>query len=283
MSLTYFRYPIADDIPEKYMRQLFEKEVEVWGVEPFWEYKLCDNLECRRVFSIEDVHGEISKMHEKIYSWDDFCCRECSSETSYMYKSEEFYDIMKQYVKWNVSAVLLIWDEDTLQGFWVLSQGTIESVAHWEFQTRWWSYNPNDVIQKLSENIFSCNDAKDEDIVCFHQIHVSGRVRDAAISYKLMQELFFLTGEIYNNLPVVWETRYDSRFYPVSRSMWFDDIFDDPHGYVIQSIWKYAEVLQFLSHNTWFSDFNKEMLGFKRNAKKILEKHPDYSGIKYYK
>lgn len=283
MNLRYLPYPKAEEIPEKYMRQLFEKEIEVWGVEPFWEYKICDNSLCRRVFSIEDIHWEISKIHETKNMWDDFYCLDCSNKTSYMYKSEEFYELMKEYVKWNVSVILLIWDKDTLQGFWVLSQGTIGSVAHWEFQTRWWSYNPKDVIDTLSEKIFSCSDAWDEDIICFHQIHVSDQVRNAAISYKLMQELFFLTGEIYNNLPVVWETRYDSRFYPVSRSIGFEDILDDPHGYVIQSISKYTQVLQFLSDNRWFSDFNKEMLGFKRDAKKVLMEHQNYSGIKYYR
>jgi len=261
------------------MRQIFDLEVQVWWEKPFWEYKICDSTSCRRVFSIEDVHGAVDAMNSA--SWEDFCCTDCLSETSYMYASEDFYEVMKEYVQWNVSMILLIWDEDTVEWFWILSQWTIESISNYEFQTRPWGLSPENLVSSLSQAIFWVEDASEEDVVCFHQIFVSKQVRDAAISYKLMQELFFLTAEVYSDLPVVWETLLDWRFYPVSRSMWFDDAGVDKYWYVIQYIHKYSSILKFLWENDWFKSFQSRLLHFRKYGRSRVDSSA-HKWEKYY-
>ncbi len=280
MQIKYQNYEDAENIPEKYLRQLFDLQSVVWWEKPYWEYKICDNTGCRRVYSIEDIHPK--KTNNELRSWDDFCCIECESSTSFMYKSEEFYQLVKDYIKWNVSMVLMLWSWDTVEWFGVMSQWTVESISNFEFQTRPWGLSPNDIVSELSQKIFWVEDASENELVCFHQIYVSREVRDAAISYKLMQELFFQMWDVYSDLPVVWETRYDWKFYPVSRSMWFEDVVSDKYWYVIQSIDKYSDVLRFLWENDWFSAFQWPLLHFKKLARKIMQQS-DVSQIAYYK
>ncbi len=267
MWLEYKRFIDAAQIPESYMQQLFNLEVQVWWQEPFWEYKICDNEECRRIFSIKQVHW-LSHEHD-ISRWDTFCCSECSSSTSYLYKSEEFYALMHEYVKNNVSMILLVWEGDVVEWFWILSQWTIGSVANFEFQTRPWWLLWEEIVENLSQRLFEKPDAGDEPIVCFHQIYLSEHVRDAAMSYKLLQELFFLVADVYQDLPVVWETLYNGRFYPVSRSLWFQDSVHDKYWYVIQYIEKYSDILRFLWENDGFQDFQKDLVRYRRHWKAI--------------
>lgn len=281
--MKYKYYPDASEIPDNLLRQIFDRQTIAWWEEPFSEYKICTSASCGRIYSIEEVHGSVSNMEQW---WDDFCCTEenCWSPTSYMYKTEEFYDVVREYVQSNVSMVLLMNGDDELKGFWVLSQWTIESVTKMEFATRE-SYDTDEVIKELSLKLFWTSDASDERVICFHQIFIDADTRkdEPNAALNLLRELFFVFSEDFHELPVVWETRFDINFYPISRTLGFSDVMHDEHGYVIQAIQAYSQILEYLRTHPNMRKMVSSMVRYKREARKVLEQQPWLSWKKYYK
>jgi hypothetical protein len=80
------------------------------------------------------------------------------------------------------------------------------------------------------------------------------------------------------------ETRYDSRLYPISRLLWFEDISTDKYWYVIQYLPKFSKILDFFSKNNTF--FNPDLLSkkqyFKWYAMSILCENPKFLDRKFY-
>lgn len=283
MALKYQHYPDASEIPNHLLREIFERQIIAWWEKPFSEYKICTNTSCGRIYSIEDVHGSVSNMAQ---SGDDFCCIEdgCWSSTDYVYKSEEFFQAVQEYVQHNVSMVLLTTQQDELKGFWVLSQWTIDSVVKGEFATRE-SYDVDLLIKKLSTKLFWRYDAADERVICFHQIFIDADTRkeepDAA--FNLLRELFFVFSEDFYDIPVVGETRFDIKFYAISRALWFENIMPDEHGYTVQGIQRYAEILEYLRTHPSITQMFPAMFKYMKEAKRILKENPWLSWKKHYK
>jgi hypothetical protein len=57
-------YKNTSTILEKLLPSLIDAQIECWGSKPFDEYKICENEECRALFSIEDIHGSIKKFNK---------------------------------------------------------------------------------------------------------------------------------------------------------------------------------------------------------------------------
>jgi len=276
------KYKDASKIPEKYLKSLISSEIECWGAEPFDEYKICVSESCKRIHSIEEVHGDIENFRKNKESWDDFLCRECNSKTENIYDKNNFWEVIKEYIKWQVSAVLLLSEEDRVEWFWIISKTNLESLMDNEFNTRPNSYPKEETIKKLSKTIFWREDATLEDVICFHQIYVSPEFRDANISLKLLRELFFINPE-YKKIPVVGETRYDINFYTILRVMWSENICNDKYWYVLQYISRYKKMYEFLSENIWFKKVISIMKKFRIDSKNILKENPSFLDAKFYK
>jgi len=190
---------------------------------------------------------------------------------------------MKEYFLWEVSAILITDDQDSVEWFWVISKTTIRWVMELEFNTRPESYETDKTIKKLWKILYEDDNAEDKDVICFHQIYLSPLIRNSELSYTALKELFEINKEDYKDIPLVWETRYDNKFYSILRSMGVENLTDDRYWYVIQTLSKYSKILQFLDTYSWYQDFIWEMIKFKRESRSILTRNPELSGRKFYK
>ena len=275
-------FPDARKMPKKYINSLVLPQIKCWWSEPHSEYKICNWKGCWKIFSIEKIHGknEVSDIHDS--QADNYCCNECGNNTSFIYEPEEFSKLICDYISSKVSIVLLTSEEDDIVWFWVKTKTTVTNVCEHEFATRPWSYDNEKLAYTLSSNIFDDPNATDEELVLFHHIYVAPEVRNVRNSFKLLSDLFKQNPE-YSNLPVIWETRYDGNFYPISRSIWFQNIIDDKYWYVVQSIDSHNKVSSFLErHEEGYRGFLKQMRKYKDEALKTIEKYPHFSGAKYY-
>ena len=275
--MEIIEYSEAKDIPERFIPSLVRSEIECWWSEPFSEYKMCE--QCHAIFSIEEIHGSLKNFREWNNSWDSFSCLECSWETKYIYKTDAFLDLVKNYIKWDVSAILLMTPEQNVEWFGILSKTTVEGIVNNEFATRPWSYDKEELSMILLKELRKF----DKELICLHQIYISPDFREGDLSFNLLRDLFFLKKE-YMNIPVIWEARYDNRFYPISRALWFRNVMDDDHWYVIQLINKYWSILELLEWISWFWDKNiaSNLFKFKRESVRILKQKTHLFKRKFY-
>ena len=280
MQIKAFKY--AQDIPESYLPSLIDAQIECWGAAPFDEYKICTNPDCWAIYSIQDVHESIDKY--KKADWDVFCCTECEQHapTQLMYTKEQFLETVREYISQEVSAVLLLNNEKQVEWFWVTTRTTVGDLVEQEFSTRPMSYAKDELIKNISWKLFASRDASKEEIILFHQVYVSELIRKWNISMEILRKLFSLNKE-HAHIPVIWETRYDSRFYPISRSIWFKDIQSDAHGYVVQWIWTYQQILDYFFHER---NNNKESVAtlrkYRKHALWVLNEQSKLTSRKFY-
>lgn len=244
--MEIFSYKEAKNIPDVFLPSLVKSEIECWWSEPFSEYKICN--ECSAIFSLEEVHGSLNNFRNNITSGDDFNCLECSWKTRYIYKTDEFFDLVKNYIKWDVSAILLVTPEQNVEWFGVLSKTTLRGVIENEFATRPWSYDKERLFVILSKELFGEESFSDEELICLHQIYISPDFRWIYKPFDVLKNMFLLREDDWS-LPVVMETRYDSRFFPITKKMWFRDLVDDKYWYVVQYISNYLKLLNFLMNS----------------------------------
>ena len=246
--MKIFSYKEAKNIPENLLPSLVKSEIECWWSEPFSEYKICGSLSCKAIFSIEEVHWSLSNFKKWINNWDDFSCLECSWETEYIYKTDAFFNLIKDYIKWDVSAILLVTPEQNVEWFWVLSKTTLKDVVENEFATRPWSYDKKELSNILSKELFGIKTLSNKELICLHQIYISPDFRWIYKPFDVLKNMFLLREDDWS-LPVVMETRYDSRFFPITKKMWFRDLVDDKYWYVVQYISNYLKLLNFLMNS----------------------------------
>lgn len=275
-------YKDAWVIPEKYLTSLVDAQIECWWSKPFDEYLICKHSKCRALFSIEDVHLDINKFRENRWKNMDFKCGECWWDTELVYEKETFLEAIKDYVKWEVSVILLI-DEWNIEWFWVITKTTISSLINNDFATRNWSYDKKELLMQMSKQIFWVDDASEENIILWNQLYVSPDIRKWNISFELSSELFSLN-EDYNWIPLVLETRYNSNFYPLWRNIWFKDIINDKYWYVVQFLEDYKKITDFFNSNNSYSwsDSFLNVLGFRREALSIIRSNPYFWMRKFY-
>jgi hypothetical protein len=190
---------------------------------------------------------------------------------------------VKEYVKWEVSRVLLIDDNEKVEGFGVLSKDTLENIIYKIFDSRPWSWDREKAILEISKKIFWNTDSRNKEFICSHQIYISPFAREWNIAVDLLRELFSLN-ESFRWLPIIWETRYDSKFYPVTKLMWYQDILDDKYWTVIQASNSYNFVLDLFNSINSFSDKKvfKQILNFKKESVNILKAKSSFLFQKFY-
>ena len=275
-------YKNSSDIDEKYIPSLLARQVECWWSEPFWEYKVCKSEDCNAIFSLEKVCWNISNLRAWII-WNDFCCTECGSQTEFIYANPEFLLLIREYIKWKVSSVLLIDEAENVEGFWVVKKTNLWWLLDLEFATRPDSYDKEQVLEQISHSLFGKKNASDEDVICLHQLFVSELFRWWNTSFDILKKLISLNEE-YRKVPFLLETRFDSKFYPISRTMWVNDISSDKYWYVIQWCFNYWRMIDFfVSNQSFYSEINlPQILKFKEEAKAILSKNSSFSWQKFY-
>lgn len=279
-------YKEAKNVPEKYLSSLVDAEIECWWSKPFSEYRICQNDKCWATYSIEDVYWSVEEYQDKFRKSnliDKFDCLECKTETWYVYEKEKFLELMKEYIKMQVSAVLALSEKHEIKWFWVLSKTNIESLLNIEINTRPWSYNMNEILDFFSKKFFSENNISDKELLCLLHIYISPSNRGKNICFELLKKLFLLKKD-NKDIPIVMETRYDSKLYPISRLMWFEDMLNDKYWYVLQYLSKFSLLIDFFNNNNnFFTDELKIKKNFfKKYANDILLNNPTFWIRKFY-
>jgi len=262
---------------------LADRQAECWWAKPFNEYRICTNTDCKAVFPIEEVLWDILNIRDSGLRKTSFNCTECSSETEEIYEKEYIIQAIKEYFLWEVNLLLIKDKQSSIEWFWVTSKTTIRSLMEVEFNTRIGSYETEEIIKKLGHILYGDENAEDKDVICFHQIYLSPLIRSSELSYTALKTLFEMNRNEYKDIPTVWETRYDCKFYPISRSIWFENLEHDKHWYVIQHIPAYSDVLDFLDSHSGYQSFLWDMIKYKKESKKILKENPELVGRRFYK
>ncbi len=276
-------YKDASKIEERYLPQLATRQAECWWAKPFDEYRICQNTSCKAIFSTQEVLWDVLKIRAPESSCIDFRCTECWDETKEVYQQEEFIELMKEYFLWEVSWLLVLDESDQVEGFWVISKTNISSLMRLELNTRPGSYEINETIKKISQTLYEDENCEDEEIICFHQIYISPIVRNSDLSYQAFKNLFEINKDEYKDIPLIWESKYDNKFYPILRSMGVENITHDKYGYILQTLSKYSHILDFLETHNGYQDFLSGMIKYKKEARDILKKHPEFKKRKFYK
>jgi len=269
-------FPNASDIPEKYLPSLVKSEIECWGSRPFDEFMKCTDKSCWKMYAIEDVYWSVENYRNRKED-KEFNC-DCWCQAELYYKPEEFIEVVREYIKWEVSAVLLLVNEE-VEGFWVISKTTLLEAINIEFATRPLSYDKQEILKELSEKIFWIENASEKEIIILHQIFVSEFIRWWWIGKKLLENLIKTNSN--KNLPFLLETRYDSKFYPISRFMWFENLVNDNHWYIIQ----YNKEKTFINSknlNKFLNQISNNFELYKKEALEILKFNPIFSYKKKY-
>lgn len=280
--MNILEYKEAKYIPENLLQSLMKSEIECWWSEPFSEYKICSD--CKAIFSIEEVHGSVENFRNGENCWDNFQCLECNWKTKYVYKTDDYFEHIKNYIKWDVLAILLVTPEKNVEWFGILSKSNLHSIIYDEIDSRPDSYDKNKAIQIISENIFSLYNTQNQEIVYSNQVYVSPSYRSWNTSFEVLKKLFTLNSEEFTGLPLVWETRYKSKFYPISRLMWYKDLMVDKYWNVLQYAPNYDSIVDFFNTVTSFlsKGIVKWMLWYKKEAENILKNNPSFLSRKFY-
>ena len=278
-------YEKASNIEEKYLSSLVDGEIECWWSRPFDEYKICSNRECRALYSIEDIYENIKNYRNRL---DDILsqnhkCEICDSETEFIYEKNNFLKQIKEYVKWEVSRVLLIDDFDNVEWFWVLSKDSLENIIYKIFDSRVWSWDKEKIIWLISNRIFWNDDSRNEKFICSHQIYISPFAREWNIAIDLLRTLFSLN-KSFKWYPIIWETRFDSKFYPITQIMWYQDLTYDKYWTVLQVSNDYDLVLNLFNSIDSFSDKKvlKPIINYKKKSASILKENSNFLKRKFY-
>jgi len=272
-------YKKAYDIPKKYLSSLVQSEIECWWAEPFSEYAICD--ECRWVYSIEDIYNSIDYYRKKIVE-KIFICK-CGCETSLLYPQNKYLDLLVEYIKWEVIASLLI-NNDKVEGFWVLTITSLNDLINNHIDNRPNSYDNEKVIKLLSQSIAHLDNSKEKSVIYSNQIYVSPFLRKSNISFELLKNITNLVNNKYRNLTLIWETKYESNFYPISRLLWYKDIVSDKYWNVLQYCDSIKQVKTFFDTYDSFNNKTllKNMFKYKKEANLILQNNPNFLNRKFY-
>lgn len=267
-------YKHWNTIPDDLFSSMVQTQIECWWQEPFWEYMICENTQCRKIVSIE--------LAEEIKDWSKISCPCCSGGMKKIYEYSEFYDILKEYFNWKVSAILLLneWESNKeILWFWSLSLTNIEGVVDLELATRPSSFHPATLKELLATHLFP-GGIEDDNIVCCHQIYIAERIRTIALFWE-MQTALMQTNPEYSDMPVVLETRFDSRLYPILRSVWFEDLTYDQYWYVVQYFPRFWDLIAYVEEKKYLDMPVSSLRRYRKHALKILNEHPEFND-KYY-
>lgn len=276
-------YKNTSDIPEKYLPSLVDAQIECWWAKPFDEYMICSDENCKAVYSIEDVFWSYEDF--KKYNTNtsiDFNCK-CWCDTELMYPKEDFYEVLIEYFKWEVITTLLL-DNDTVKWFWVLRKTSLNDILYNKLDYRPDSYNKDVLCNLLLEKSKEINCILDKEFIYSDQIYVSPSSRKWNISYEVIKTPFQIIKKLYWELPIVGETRYASKFYPISRAMWYEDLLSDKYWNVFQFSDSIDKVLNFFEmyKSFWDKSLIKKIIKYKKYSNYVINNNPNYNSRKFY-
>lgn len=249
-----------DNFPFEYLDDLVDNQIKCWWEEPFWEFAKCSNSNCNKMFSIEDIYGDIKNYQDNFNELNN-CCDECNSKTNLLYSKEYFRDIIIDYVKWNVELILLL-ENDKIEWFWIYNKKTLSEVIDYE-----WNLRPNSFKKEcIEKNMKHLGLNNNQEVNLFQHIYISNDYRKGTLWYKLVNKFLDIEDK---TLPSFLETKFNGEFYPVWRKIWYTNVLNDKYWYVIQ-----IKLPNKIKEKTSF---------YKQEANNILEINNYFPESKFYR
>jgi len=231
-------YEQARDMPGNYLSSFVGAEIECWWSHPFDEFKKCDNPRCWALYSIEDVYWTVDEYRNRVKNVtliDNFKCDECWDNTSDMYWKQHFLEVFVDYFNNQVSAILLLNDEDIVRWFWIVSYRKISDLISLELSTRLWSYNKDELLYLLSKNIYWVSNAWNDNVIFFNHLYLWQELRNTKYWWLVMQRLFKFV-KFYDNKPSLIETMKNSEVYNFMLNSWYKELISDNYWYAIMYV-----------------------------------------------
>lgn len=263
-------YNDASQIPEEQLSSLVDAEIECWWSRPFDEYRICNNEECRAIFSIEDVFWSLENFFKKKEEKSVFWCEECGDWTSFVYEKEKFLMKVREYIKEDVVTILLLEKEETVRWFWVVSIKPVKSIIDLEFNTRPWSYNKYLLLKMIWKYFSSQKNCADKKIICFHHIFVWIDLRGQWYWNKISEKQIDILKK-NEWTPIILETIKNSQGYYFAINMGFKALMEDKYWYVIMFLEEdnasYEEVISNIIKNKASNKWNNQTTNKINNRK----------------
>lgn len=262
----------VSDISEMHLDQLYLLQKQCWGSEPFREFQICND--CSRIYSTQEVLGS-----QDVSAWQvNFSCSACNTNTSDIY-DKSFIEEIRNYLHGNVCLILAMSLDDSIQGFWVMAQKSVRDIVSYEFDTRPASYNAKDLEQSLSQKLFGDIQSGYREALLLHQIYVTPEFRSLGLAYMILKSMFQSFSDALS-LPTILETRYDSKFYSITRTLGFQDTdFPDQYGYIPQFLPDSSHILsaiESVKHRT------SQLSLYSWLAQGVLDTNPWFTAPRYY-
>ncbi len=238
-------YKCAREVPDKYLWSFVDSQIECWWSSPFNQFKICTNLHCLRSYSIDEVCGNIYS-YRSWYIWKEFICPNCNSDTSYIYEKWIHLKIIRNYINSYISITLVILNNNKVEWFWVISKISLHEIIQKDLWIMKWGYDPDYLLQLLSEESGKLHSSMSTNFVYFHHIYISPFLKKWNMSFDVLKKLFLLNEE-YKGLPVILEMKDQTDIYELFLKIWFKNLLDDKQGNNILYLEDYSTVIQYFS------------------------------------
>lgn len=254
----------SEHLPERdFLLKFQEKQVLCWGNEPFCEFHLCS--ECGRIHSINELNAADDVVNGVLRSYS---CVECGSDTETFYQWENFLQEIRDYFS-NEIQLIVAQEESEIIGYLVLVRKKIADLLKYELATRPEGHNSWLIIQKVWEII-----PKDSPLLCMQHMYIQPMHRGKDFFTKLLR-IWIQSFWIEQDEAVIMETHFWSEVYPLSRSLWFENISHDKYGYTVELHPSKNKLFERLWKINPRGEFRKEQ-------KRILSENPQFSEKRLY-
>jgi len=273
--LDFLSFSHDNPLSQKHFDSLVKAQIYCWGREPFWEFKKCCNASCGKVFSIDAYFKAPSLNQDFLHK--NFQCLECWSDTESVYEWGDFSEELRVYFSQEVQGILLV-HEDEVRGFNVLRKTDAKWLFEYEFSTRKNGFQSPELSEIIIQTLGQC-----KSLICWQHLFIDEPFRSEELFWDMLYRLSIQQDG--QDIPVIVETRYESRVYPFLRLLWFQDVCQDKYWYVSLFFPNFKQLKNNILHRKNHSPTSiSQLKGFLRIARqKSKEIHQNNHHVSYGK
>ena len=246
---------------KKLLSDLQVQQVLCWWVEPFAEFHICTS--CNRLNSIKDLDAEEDVKNNILKTYKCVCCWE---QTKSFYQWSDFLQALQEYFSYETHVIIAREYSWEIQWYFALVRKTINELLSYELATRPNSYDHEKITEQIWRN--------DNPLLCMQHMYINPNYRG-----KSFFSTFMIDGIrdfwIPKDEKVILETHFWSQAYPLTRSLWFQNIATEKYGYVLQLHSSRDELAQNLRKV-------HSRVQFKQEQRDILSQNPSFLSEKFY-
>jgi len=242
-------YPDMSKLEELRLKSLAELEREVWGY--YGEYAICSDINCRAVQSISEVYDgvddeenfiRLAELEKNGALLPD--CPVCKQSSELFFPPNIMTKFLKHQFSSEIFGALLIDQNKDVQGCTIASRGKLVNIFN-SFNYRL-SYPQKEWLASIADCLGE--EYKDglKDVVSWNRLEIAHDLRGRGYFFPLLKALLDLHRE-YDNLPVIGDTRFESRVYPFLKAVGYQDIIADKHGWLTVALKRYKRLREAVS------------------------------------